>query len=52
MALCGSCGKKIKTCSECGGLLCIPSCPDRSEDGCLCDVPTVAEPEETAADTH
>jgi len=36
--VCGTCGKEIEICPECGGKICVPDCPDRVHDGCTCDV--------------
>ncbi len=33
---CGACSVAIRTCDQCGGLICSPGCPDRAEDGCTC----------------
>lgn len=48
---CGTCGKEIRTCEECGGLICVPGCKDRVEDGCTCEASenstTTAEEDDT-----
>ncbi len=46
MNTCQTCHRQIRVCEDCGGLICSADCPDRAEDGCLCDEIAQAEAEE------
>ena len=45
MPICGSCGKDIRVCDLCGGLICSDDCKDREEDGCMCEEEELMEGE-------